>query len=70
VAYRSFKVGPLKGLRQAACDPVPNLMVICGPNGVGKSSLLRLLRDQAGAQAEPNTKVSTPAHIDLGASPN
>lgn len=57
MAFRSFSVGPSKGLRKAACESVPDVMVICGPNGVGKSTLLQLLKRNPG-QAEPNTKIS------------
>jgi ABC-type multidrug transport system ATPase subunit len=57
VAFRSFNVGPAKGLRRAAGDNVPMLMVITGPNGAGKSTLLHQLYTQRIALAEPGTDV-------------
>jgi len=36
----SFRIGPEKALRLAEADPVPRVMIIAGPNGVGKSTLL------------------------------
>ncbi len=58
MAIRSFTVGPVRGLRHAAAENLPNLVVVAGPNGVGKSTLLDQLRRRAGEFAEPNTEVS------------
>lgn len=57
MAFRSFSVGPAKGLRRASWDGLPNLVVICGPNGSGKSTLLHQLWLNRTIQAEPNTEV-------------
>lgn len=44
----SFSVSNQRSIRHAACDNVPSLMVIAGPNGTGKSTLLNSIRSQAG----------------------
>jgi len=41
---QSFNVTDVKILSKAYCDNVPNFMIIAGPNGVGKSTLLYELR--------------------------
>lgn len=57
MAIRSFQVGPAKGLRYAAWDGLPNLVIVCGPNGVGKSTLLRQLFQRRSEFQEPGTDV-------------
>ncbi len=54
--YRSFRVGPEKGLTLAELDHVPPLTIVSGPNGAGKSTLLELLHRHT-ADAEPGTRV-------------
>lgn len=44
----SFSIYQQRGIFSAKCDKVPSLMVIAGPNGVGKSTLLYSLRQIAG----------------------
>lgn len=56
MAFPTFEVGPEKGLVRASCTSVPKLMLICGPNGVGKSTLLHLLKRRPD-QAEPGTEI-------------
>lgn len=54
-------------LQKARCDEVPNLMVIAGPNGVGKSTLLENLRNPSEyttIEGEGMTYISTRG--DLG----
>jgi Fe-S cluster assembly ATPase SufC len=41
---KSFNIPNIKKIREASCDNVPKFMVIAGPNGVGKSTLLYELR--------------------------
>lgn len=43
-----FKVANQKALQLAECEKVPRLMVIAGPNGVGKSTLLYALKMKSG----------------------
>jgi predicted ATPase len=48
----AFRIESFRNLRLVECDPVPNLMVICGGNGSGKSALLEALmtaKEHAGA---------------------
>jgi energy-coupling factor transporter ATP-binding protein EcfA2 len=40
----SFAIRNQRAVRLAACDDVPSVMVITGPNGCGKSTLLNALR--------------------------
>jgi predicted ATPase len=52
VRLTSFRIENFRNLRYAECDPVPDLMVICGGNGSGKSALLEALmtaKEHAGA---------------------
>lgn len=44
MALESFRVENQKVIRLAECENVPPIMVIAGPNGVGKSTLLDCLR--------------------------
>ncbi len=57
MAIRSFAVGPAKGLKHAAGDNLPNLVVIAGPNGAGKSTLLHQLYLHRNEFIEPGTRV-------------
>jgi energy-coupling factor transporter ATP-binding protein EcfA2 len=41
----NFAVRNQRAIRLAACDEVPRVMVITGPNGCGKSTLLNALRN-------------------------
>jgi ABC-type transport system involved in cytochrome c biogenesis ATPase subunit len=41
----TFAVRNQRAVRLAACDAVPPIMVITGPNGCGKSTLLNALRN-------------------------
>lgn len=56
MALKSFKVQPIKALGLVGCKNVPNVMVIAGPNGVGKSTLLDEIRLQKGTVADEGTK--------------
>lgn len=48
MSIQSFRIGPKKALRLAECTEVPPVMVIAGPNGVGKSTLLYDLYQRQG----------------------
>jgi len=41
---KSFNIQKAKKIDEASCDQVPRFMIIAGPNGVGKSTLLYELR--------------------------
>lgn len=56
MALNSFKVQPIKALGVAECENVPKVMVIAGPNGVGKSTLLDEIRLQKGTVSNSGTK--------------
>jgi energy-coupling factor transporter ATP-binding protein EcfA2 len=53
----SFKIESQKAIKLAECASVPRVMVIAGPNGVGKSTLLDLLRRRQGAVYSAAAKV-------------
>jgi len=44
----SFEIHGQRSIRLAKCDSVPPVMVIAGPNGTGKSTLLNAIRSTAG----------------------
>jgi AAA15 family ATPase/GTPase len=46
----SFQIPSQRSIALARCDNVPSLMVIAGPNGVGKSTLLNALRTVSGTE--------------------
>lgn len=48
VRIPSFEIRNQRSIRYAKCDEVPRLMVVAGPNGTGKSTLLNAIRSQAG----------------------
>ncbi|WP_420123483.1 AAA family ATPase [Nakamurella sp.] len=56
MAFRTFDVGPVRGLAKAAAVALPNLVVIAGPNGAGKSTLLEELHREISAP-ETGTQV-------------
>lgn len=56
MALKSFKIQPIKALGLAECAEVPRVMVIAGPNGVGKSTLLDEIRLQKGTVSDTGTK--------------
>ncbi len=43
-----FSITNKRNIRLAACDPMPRLMIVTGPNGCGKSTLLDALRQAPG----------------------
>lgn len=57
MAIRRFSVGPAKGLKHAAGDNLPNLVVIAGPNGAGKLTLLHQLYLRRNEFIEPGTRM-------------
>ncbi len=58
MAAVNFRVENQKALRLAECSAVPPLMIICGANGTGKSTLLWALKQRIGLGLEPvNTQV-------------
>lgn len=57
MAYRTFDVGPVRGLAKAAVTDLPNLVVIAGPNGAGKSTLLEELHKHETSMVEPGTNL-------------
>jgi AAA15 family ATPase/GTPase len=48
VRIEEFRVENRRSTRLAACTALPPLMVIAGPNGTGKSTLLDALRQVLG----------------------
>ncbi len=63
MALRSFRMENQKALRIAECTEVPAVMVIAGPNGVGKSTLLYVLKQKQGAvYDEPAQILYQPPH--------
>lgn len=46
----SFEVRSQRSIRLAKCEQVPPLMIIAGPNGTGKSTLLNTIRTSNGYQ--------------------
>ncbi len=53
----SFTITNVKILDKAFCDNVPKLMIIAGPNGVGKSTLLNELRRFSGDRVKGTGKI-------------
>lgn len=56
MALQSFRVETRRSVRLAEATSVPRVMVIAGPNGVGKSTILYAIKDGSGV-FDPNTKV-------------
>ncbi|OHA79738.1 MAG: hypothetical protein A2747_00310 [Candidatus Yonathbacteria bacterium RIFCSPHIGHO2_01_FULL_44_41] len=52
----SFRVENRRSVRLAEVSSVPPVMIIAGPNGVGKSTILYAIKDGAGL-FNPNTKI-------------
>ena len=57
MALKRFRVENEKALKLAACDQVPPVMVVAGPNGVGKSTLLYALQRRVGATLDDDTRI-------------
>lgn len=57
MSLQSFRVTGAKGLQLAECAAVPRLMIICGPNGGGKSTLLTALKQRNGVQFDKDTDI-------------
>lgn len=57
MSLTSFKVVNQKSIRRAEATNVPRVMVIAGPNGVGKSTLLYAIKQGHCVLAPPDTKV-------------
>ncbi|MEI9931357.1 MAG: AAA family ATPase [Rhizomicrobium sp.] len=56
MALQSFRVENQKSIRLAEARSVPKVMVIAGPNGVGKSTLLYAIK-QGGRVEDPGTRI-------------
>jgi predicted ATPase len=54
----NFKISDARIIREAACDSLPRVMFICGPNGVGKTTLLDAMGRGRGITKLPTTKVA------------
>ncbi len=57
MALVSFKVTNQKSVGLAEATSIPAVMVIAGPNGVGKSTLLYAIKNGAGTLSSPGTLV-------------
>jgi hypothetical protein len=57
MALQAFRIENEKALRLASCDSVPRVMIIAGPNGVGKSTLLYALHRRTGTEIEGDTQI-------------
>jgi ABC-type cobalamin/Fe3+-siderophores transport system ATPase subunit len=57
MALRAFKVENEKAIRLAACEAVPPVMIVAGPNGVGKSTLLYALHRRTGTEIDSDTQI-------------
>jgi len=64
MSLKSFRVEGQKGLKLADCSAVPPIMIICGPNGGGKSTLLYSLHTRTGSVEldEGSTLLYQPPH--------
>ncbi|GAA4815255.1 hypothetical protein GCM10023232_08680 [Sphingosinicella ginsenosidimutans] len=57
MALQRFKIENQKSIRLAECAHVPRIMVIAGPNGVGKSTLLYAINQGRGERiSDPDTR--------------
>ncbi len=65
LSLKTFLVTEQKALVRAECSDVPALMIIAGPNGVGKSSLLFALKRRIGCEFDAETKFSISRPIGL-----
>jgi predicted ATPase len=57
VPLKSFNITNVKIINKAFCENVPKLMIIAGPNGVGKSTLLYELRRLSGDNVKGSGKI-------------
>jgi hypothetical protein len=57
VALNAFRVENEKAVRLASCDQVPPVMVIAGPNGVGKSTLLHSIHRRVNVSMDDGTQI-------------
>ena len=57
MALRAFKVEDEKAIRLAVCERVPPVMIVAGPNGVGKSTLLYALHRRTGTEIDSDTQI-------------
>ena len=54
-----FRIENQKVIRLCECSSVPPVMIIAGPNGVGKSTLLYCLERKTGGSVETTGRVYT-----------
>jgi predicted ATPase len=52
IAINNYRI-----LREAVCEDVPRVMVVCGPNGVGKTTLLDAIGRAQGTTVDQGTRV-------------
>ncbi|MGA2454235.1 MAG: AAA family ATPase [Solirubrobacteraceae bacterium] len=57
MALTAFRVENDRALRLAECQGVPPVMVVAGPNGVGKSTLLYALHRRTGLTMDDGTQI-------------
>lgn len=62
---KSFEIENQKAIRYAECHNVPPLMIIAGPNGVGKSTLLYSIKINQGNIDMTGTSLYIPPHRAL-----
>jgi len=66
-----FTISNKDVIKLASCEKVPPLMVIAGPNGVGKSTLLEVLKRNIPSARESNVQIkATPSSTPLYISPH
>lgn len=57
MSLTSFRIAQIKAVSLASCESVPRVMVIAGPNGVGKSTILYELSRKRGTVFDKETTV-------------